>query len=202
MESQFRALDAEIEGQPLPCPYNAWRCMISCNDCSAKSNVPFHFLGMKCDNCSSYNTSQIRMIRPEDATGSTSLPDPSHPQPISPTTGMERIRSLSTIPALAVNSPPRAASTEHGNALDDDSTTAFSSARGAIAAADQAIQIASGLGEGSVDDGWDSENSADFLDDEDDEDDEDDIGLELGGSQPEDESSDEEEELINLRGHI
>ncbi|KAK7208041.1 hypothetical protein BZA70DRAFT_224298, partial [Myxozyma melibiosi] len=48
MESQFRLLDREIERQALPEPYNLWRSVVYCNDCSAKSEVPFHFLGLKC----------------------------------------------------------------------------------------------------------------------------------------------------------
>lgn len=66
MESQFRALDNEISNQALPTPYDSWRCLISCNDCSARSNVSFHFLGLKCETCRSYNTNQNRLIRPED----------------------------------------------------------------------------------------------------------------------------------------
>ncbi|TGZ80392.1 zf-CHY-domain-containing protein [Ascodesmis nigricans] len=74
MESQFRALDIEIQNQPLPAPYSDWRCLISCNDCAAKSNVSFHFLGLKCNNCQSYNTSQIRILRPEDEPNATAAP--------------------------------------------------------------------------------------------------------------------------------
>ena len=131
------------------------------------------------------------MIRPEDAVGD--MPTATLPQSIS-STGMERIRSIPTIPALAVNSPPRAANTEHGHALDDVEEAAILDARSALAAADQAIQIASGVGEGSVDDGWDSADSDGFLDTDDEHE-----GLGMG--QVLEESSDEEE-LINLRGHI
>lgn len=63
MESQFRALDNEIANQVLPAPYDTWRSLIACNDCSARSNVPFHFLGLKCETCRSYNTNQVRLIR-------------------------------------------------------------------------------------------------------------------------------------------
>lgn len=31
---------------------------ILCNDCSARSTVQFHLLGMKCQSCESYNTAQ------------------------------------------------------------------------------------------------------------------------------------------------
>jgi hypothetical protein len=66
MEASFRILDAEIETQVLPEPYNRWRSVIVCNDCSAKSNVPFHFLGLKCPICRSYNSSQLKLIKPEE----------------------------------------------------------------------------------------------------------------------------------------
>jgi len=207
MESQFRALDVEIENQPLPYPYSAWRCLISCNDCSAKSNVQFHFLGLKCDNCSSYNTSQVRIIRPEDEGAPTTVIDvPTTPQPISHT-GLERMRSLSVLPVL--NSPPRAASTEHGNAVvvGADSGATISNANRVLAAADEAIQSASGLGDRDgvpiIDDGWESEDSADFLDEVDDEDDSE-AGDDYEDDDEEDDDDDDDEfvELINLRGHI
>ncbi|KAK9427762.1 hypothetical protein V1505DRAFT_253550 [Lipomyces doorenjongii] len=66
MEAQFRLLDREIERQKLPEPYCNWRSVITCNDCSGKSNVPFHFLGLKCDFCRSYNTAQVKLIKPEE----------------------------------------------------------------------------------------------------------------------------------------
>ncbi|KAA8916236.1 hypothetical protein TRICI_001633 [Trichomonascus ciferrii] len=66
MEAQFRILDTEIANQPLPEPYSGWRSIVICNDCSAKSNTPFHFLGLKCQTCRSYNTAQIGLIKPEE----------------------------------------------------------------------------------------------------------------------------------------
>lgn len=71
MATQFRILDNEIENQPMPPPYDAWRSIIVCNDCQAKSNVAFHFLGLKCANCGSYNTSQHKQIKPEGSDGDT-----------------------------------------------------------------------------------------------------------------------------------
>ncbi|KAK9467517.1 hypothetical protein V1512DRAFT_237140 [Lipomyces arxii] len=66
MEAQFRLIDREIEKQQLPEPYINWRSVVLCNDCSGKSNVPFHFLGLRCDTCKSYNTAQLRVIKPEE----------------------------------------------------------------------------------------------------------------------------------------
>lgn len=79
METQFRFLDHEIARQPLPDPYKNWHCHITCNDCSAKSDVPFHFLGLKCSNCKSYNTCEVRLIRPEDESADPSMRNPLPP---------------------------------------------------------------------------------------------------------------------------
>ena len=65
-DTQFRILDQEIAQQPMPPPYNQWRCIISCNDCKGKSNVAYHVLGLKCTYCKSFNTNQLRLIKPED----------------------------------------------------------------------------------------------------------------------------------------
>ncbi|CEP60865.1 RING finger and CHY zinc finger domain-containing protein LALA0_S02e01398g [Lachancea lanzarotensis] len=66
MDAQFRVLDKEIEEQPLPSPYCDWICYVSCNDCKAKSTCKYHILGLRCDNCMSYNTTQIRLVKPEE----------------------------------------------------------------------------------------------------------------------------------------
>ncbi|CUS20580.1 LAQU0S01e09868g1_1 [Lachancea quebecensis] len=68
MEAQFRVLDKEIEEQPLPAPYCDWICYVSCNDCKAKSTCKYHILGLRCGNCMSYNTSQLKLVKPEEAT--------------------------------------------------------------------------------------------------------------------------------------
>ncbi|GME70834.1 unnamed protein product [[Candida] boidinii] len=66
MEAQFRVLDIEIKEQPLPDPMNTWNSIIKCVDCGGRSKVKFHFLGLKCDHCLSYNTMQLKLIKPED----------------------------------------------------------------------------------------------------------------------------------------
>lgn len=66
VEPQFRILDLEIANQPLPAPYNQWRCIVSCNDCNGKSNVPYHVLGLRCNYCRSYNTNQLRLIKEDE----------------------------------------------------------------------------------------------------------------------------------------
>ncbi|SCU97603.1 LAMI_0F10660g1_1 [Lachancea mirantina] len=66
MEAQFRVLDKEIEEQPLPLPYCDWLCYVSCNDCKAKSSCRYHILGLRCNNCFSYNTLQLKLVKPEE----------------------------------------------------------------------------------------------------------------------------------------
>lgn len=66
MEAQFRVLDKEIEEQPLPQPYCNWICFVSCNDCKARSTCRYHILGLRCGNCYSYNTTQLKLVKPEE----------------------------------------------------------------------------------------------------------------------------------------
>ncbi|KAK6084923.1 CHY zinc finger [Seiridium cupressi] len=62
METQFRRLDIAIETQPMPEKFQDTRAVVSCNDCSAKTTVKYHWLGLKCAVCQSYNTSQIQIL--------------------------------------------------------------------------------------------------------------------------------------------
>lgn len=63
MESQFRALDRDIERQPMPEGFRDTKALVGCNDCRAKSVSPYHWLGLKCQVCDSYNTRQMAIIR-------------------------------------------------------------------------------------------------------------------------------------------
>lgn len=97
MESQFRNLDRAIESQPMPAQFRDTKAMVSCNDCYAKSFVKYHWLGVKCAVCDSYNTAQLQIlteadedddvsatilpaqqpvIPPETSTGAFLLPEP------------------------------------------------------------------------------------------------------------------------------
>ncbi|KAI0541647.1 hypothetical protein GGR58DRAFT_410425 [Xylaria digitata] len=62
MESQFRNLDLSIEAQPMPQEFRDARAIVLCHDCSAKSSTMYHWLGLKCGVCESYNTAQLQMI--------------------------------------------------------------------------------------------------------------------------------------------
>ncbi|QSS54363.1 CHY zinc finger domain-containing protein [Histoplasma capsulatum var. duboisii H88] len=66
MEAHFRSLDRTINDQPMPPDFMDTRALISCNDCSAKSAVQYHWLGLKCEICYSYNTTQIQLLTAND----------------------------------------------------------------------------------------------------------------------------------------
>ena len=69
MEFQFRNIDMSIESQPMPPEFDDTRAVILCNDCSAKTSVKYHWLGLKCAVCLSYNTAQLQILgaNPEEA---------------------------------------------------------------------------------------------------------------------------------------
>ncbi|KAJ3561462.1 hypothetical protein NPX13_g8936 [Xylaria arbuscula] len=62
MESQFRSLDLSIQAQPMPEEFSGARAIVLCHDCSAKSSTLYHWLGLKCGVCQSYNTAQLQVI--------------------------------------------------------------------------------------------------------------------------------------------
>ncbi|AMD22275.1 HGL065Cp [Eremothecium sinecaudum] len=66
MEAQFRVMDKEVEELPLPEPYCLWKCLIHCNDCGLRSTCSYHILGLRCANCYSYNTIQLKLIKSGD----------------------------------------------------------------------------------------------------------------------------------------
>lgn len=48
MEMQFRHLERAIECQPMPPQFEDTKAFVYCNDCSAKTTVKYHWLGLKC----------------------------------------------------------------------------------------------------------------------------------------------------------
>jgi len=62
METQFRNLDRAIQNQPMPPQFQDTKAMVACNDCYAKSAVKYHWLGLKCAICDSYNTAQLSIL--------------------------------------------------------------------------------------------------------------------------------------------
>jgi hypothetical protein len=62
METQFRNLDVAIQAQPMPAEFRDTKAVILCNDCSGKSTVSYHWLGLKCSICRSYNTVELHIL--------------------------------------------------------------------------------------------------------------------------------------------
>ncbi|KAI8959443.1 zf-CHY-domain-containing protein [Daldinia sp. FL1419] len=73
MELQFRNLDIAIETQPMPPEFQDTRALILCNDCSTKNTVKYHWLGLKCGLCASYNTAQLQILGMADEVLETDL---------------------------------------------------------------------------------------------------------------------------------
>lgn len=82
METQFRNLDRAIESQPMPPQFQDTKAIVSCNDCSAKSLVKYHWLGLKCTICDSYNTVQIRILSDQNAEVATEMAEALGSQPM------------------------------------------------------------------------------------------------------------------------
>jgi hypothetical protein len=58
LRRHWRNLDAEIAQTPLPPDLRHKWVRVTCADCNASSDARFHFVGLKCGPCGSYNTSQ------------------------------------------------------------------------------------------------------------------------------------------------
>jgi hypothetical protein len=66
METQFRNLDIAIATQPMPAEFQNCRAIVLCNDCCTKSATKYHWLGLKCMVCNSYNTAELRMFTEQE----------------------------------------------------------------------------------------------------------------------------------------
>ncbi|CAG8302465.1 unnamed protein product [Penicillium salamii] len=75
MESTFRNLDRTIESQPMPEEFKDTKGLVYCNDCGSKSVVKYHWLGLRCDLCESYNTAQLQLLHGDMSAQSTVGPD-------------------------------------------------------------------------------------------------------------------------------
>lgn len=49
----------------MPEEYRDNRAYVFCNDCNSRSIVKYHWLGLKCSICESYNTTQLELLGPE-----------------------------------------------------------------------------------------------------------------------------------------
>lgn len=62
MESQFRRLDKHLEEQPMPPEYRDTRAAILCNDCGTRMSTRYHWGGLRCEVCLSYNTVEMGIL--------------------------------------------------------------------------------------------------------------------------------------------
>jgi hypothetical protein len=63
MKDHFAMLDAAIRMQPMPVTFLNTMSSIYCQDCGKTGQVPYHFVGMKCQTCSSYNTREMGRVQ-------------------------------------------------------------------------------------------------------------------------------------------
>lgn len=95
MEALFTNLANIIREQPMPEEFENVTSTILCNDCSAKCTTQYHFLGLRCQICRSYNTVELeRSEMPGERAGSEQAPAPEHPVPVTPATQAHPQRSL------------------------------------------------------------------------------------------------------------
>ena len=62
MSEYFALLDSAIRMQPMPEGYAATTSNIYCQDCGKMGNVTYHFVGLKCQHCQSYNTRELQRV--------------------------------------------------------------------------------------------------------------------------------------------
>jgi RING finger/CHY zinc finger protein 1 len=59
MERVWQEMDTMMAQTPMPDEYRSVRVSILCQDCQARSTVPFHVVGHKCAACGGYNTRRV-----------------------------------------------------------------------------------------------------------------------------------------------
>ena len=62
MELLWHELDQQSKSQLMPPKFARTSAVISCNDCSARSMVKYHWVGHKCAICGSYNTNDLQIL--------------------------------------------------------------------------------------------------------------------------------------------
>mmetsp|Transcript_23732 Transcript_23732/g.51339 ORF Transcript_23732/g.51339 Transcript_23732/m.51339 type:complete len:834 (+) Transcript_23732:114-2615(+) len=62
MGEYFALLDSAVRMQPMPPAYAATTSNIYCQDCCKMGNVSYHFVGLKCQHCGSYNTRELQRV--------------------------------------------------------------------------------------------------------------------------------------------
>ncbi|KAJ6439519.1 CHY zinc finger domain-containingprotein [Purpureocillium lavendulum] len=112
MEMQFRILEAAIQNQPMPPEFRDTKATVLCNDCSGKSTVPYHWLGLKCSICKSYNTVELQIHGDGNQFGETS--GAVAPAPAQAAQSQARAETESTGPRIGTLIPNRRRHSSHG----------------------------------------------------------------------------------------
>jgi len=60
MSDVWKIYDREILETPMPREYQNMACAIQCRDCLKEGLGKFHILGVKCEECGSYNTTRVK----------------------------------------------------------------------------------------------------------------------------------------------
>ncbi|KUI67037.1 hypothetical protein VM1G_03435 [Cytospora mali] len=85
MEALFTNLANLIQEQPMPEDYRDVKSVVLCNDCSAKCSTQYHFLGLRCQICKSFNTAELdRSPMPSETRINEGAPGQENRTPASP----------------------------------------------------------------------------------------------------------------------
>jgi hypothetical protein len=68
MKFLFERWDEIMAAQQMPEEYANDRSLILCNDCEKRSETKYHFYYHKCNECNSYNTKVIEVIKASSRT--------------------------------------------------------------------------------------------------------------------------------------
>lgn len=62
MSEYFTLLDSAVRMQPMPPAYSETTSNIYCQDCCQMGKIGYHFVGLKCQHCGSYNTRELQRV--------------------------------------------------------------------------------------------------------------------------------------------
>jgi hypothetical protein len=198
METQFRNLDLAIHGQPMPAEFQDTKAIILCNDCSGRSTVPYHWLGLKCRICLSYNTVELQILGGGSQELQGALAERNNE-----TVEGESQQAVANEPAAGARDAPTTAGRRRHSSRGVEIQRRASEI---IAGSYPPISTRLGPGLGQIESDTESEDGilgfwgASANDDDDDEEDYDDEGSEEDSDDDGDDDDDEENELI-LIGH-
>ncbi|POS79124.1 hypothetical protein DHEL01_v202482 [Diaporthe helianthi] len=124
MEALFTNLANIIREQPMPEEFENVTSTILCNDCSAKCTTKYHFLGLRCQTCHSYNTAELersgmpggRAEVEQVSVPGHSIPATSEALALAQRSIEDRASGPSSAPGLQANSPHLQCSLNQGAA--------------------------------------------------------------------------------------